>query len=188
MSWPQQKLCIKCANYLSWFENTWINYRQLVMDDKWVLDNMHRSGYKFSIFSHLQKKLPVLILLLSPRATKLPEGYMFLPVCMYLYMYVRMYVWSCLVIALATLFLERFRRNFTQVFSMARPRTSSRFMKLHQKSRSLLLFLENVCHHSSDFISRTMLTKLHTSVQYGKTSNELPFHDAASTVKVTYYF
>jgi hypothetical protein len=69
-----------------------------------------------------------------------------------------MYVWSCLVIALATLFLERFWRNFTQVFSMARPRTSSRFMMLHQRSRSLLLFLENVCHRSSDFISWTILT------------------------------
>jgi hypothetical protein len=33
--------------------------------------------------------------LLSPRATKLPEGYRFLPVCTY--------VWSCLVIALATI-------------------------------------------------------------------------------------
>jgi hypothetical protein len=31
------------------------------------------------------------------------------------------------------------------------------------------------------------LTKLHTSVQYGKTSNKFAFHDAASKVKVTYY-
>jgi hypothetical protein len=41
------------------------------------------------------------------------------------------------------------------------------------------------CHRSSEFISRTILTKLHTSVQYGKTSNEFVFHDAASKVKVT---
>jgi hypothetical protein len=45
--------------------------------------------------------------------------------------------------------------------------------------------LENLCHRSSDFISRTMLTKLHTSVQYGKISNEFALHDAASKVKVT---
>jgi hypothetical protein len=44
-------------------------------------------------------------------------------------------------------------------------------MMLHQRSRSLLLFLENLCHRSSDFISQTILMKLHTSVQYGKTSN-----------------
>jgi hypothetical protein len=68
--------------------------------------------------------------LLSPRATKLPEGYRFLPV----YMYVCTYG-----------------------------------------------------HRSSDFISRTILTILHTSIQYGKTSN-FAFHDAASKVKVTYYF
>jgi hypothetical protein len=35
------------------------------------------------------------------------------------------------------------------VFCMARPRTSSRFMMLHQRSPSLLLFLENACHRSS---------------------------------------
>jgi hypothetical protein len=56
---------------------------------------------------------------------------------------------------------------------MARLRTSSCFMMLRQWSRSLSLFLEKVCHRSSDFISQTMLTKLHTSVQYGKTSNEI---------------
>jgi hypothetical protein len=95
-------------------------------------------------------------LLLSPRATKLPEGYdiyRFLPVRTYVCTYVCMYVWSCIVIALATLFLERFWRNFTQVFGMARPRTKSRFMKLRQMSRSLLLFLENPlenpCYRSS---------------------------------------
>jgi hypothetical protein len=32
---------------------------------------------------------------------------------------------------------------------MTRPRTSSRFMMLRQRSRSLLLFLENACHRSS---------------------------------------
>jgi hypothetical protein len=58
-------------------------------------------------------------------------------------------------------------------------------MILRQRSRSLLLFLENVCHRSSDFISRMILTKLYTCVQYGKTSNEFVFHDAASKVKVT---
>jgi hypothetical protein len=52
------------------------------------------------------------------------------------------------VIAVATLFLERFCRNFKQVFGMARPRMSSRFMMLRQRSMSLLLFLENVCHRS----------------------------------------
>jgi hypothetical protein len=41
------------------------------------------------------------------------------------------------------------------------------------------------CHRSSDFISRTILTKLHKSVQYGKTSNEFAFHDDASKVTVT---
>jgi hypothetical protein len=41
------------------------------------------------------------------------------------------------------------------------------------------------CHRSSDFIFCTNLTKLHTSVRYGKTSNEFAFHDAASKVKVT---
>jgi hypothetical protein len=41
------------------------------------------------------------------------------------------------------------------------------------------------CHRSSDFISRTMFTKFHTSVQYGKTSNEFAFHVSASKVKVT---
>jgi hypothetical protein len=103
-------------------------------------------------------------------------------------MYVRTYVWSCLVIALATLFqvfYRTFLRNVTQVFSMARPRTSSRFMILRQRSRSLLLFSENLCHRSSDFIYGTILTKLHTSVQYGKTSNEFAFHVSASKVKVT---
>jgi hypothetical protein len=40
-------------------------------------------------------------------------------------------------------------------------------------------------HRSSNFISRTILTKLYTSVQYGKTSNKFAFHDAASKVKVT---
>jgi hypothetical protein len=48
-----------------------------------------------------------------------------------------------------------------------------------------LLYLENLCHRSSDFISRTILTKLYTSVQYGKISNEFAFHDAASKVTVT---
>jgi hypothetical protein len=51
--------------------------------------------------------------------------------------------------------------------------------------RSLLLFLENLCRRSSDFISLTILTKLYTSVRYGKTSYEFAFHDAASKVKVT---
>jgi hypothetical protein len=69
------------------------------------------------------------LILLSPRATKLPEGYRFLPVCMYIRMILS-------------------------------------------------------CYRSSDFISRTIL-KIHTSVQYGKTSNEFAFHDAASKVKVT---
>jgi hypothetical protein len=55
---------------------------------------------------------------------------------------------------------------------------------LRQRSRSLLLFLENVCHRSSDFISQTILTKLHTRVRYGNTLNEFVFHDAASKVKV----
>jgi hypothetical protein len=58
-------------------------------------------------------------------------------------------------------------------------------MMLRQRSRLLLLFLENVCHRSSDFISRTILTKLYTCFQYGKTSNEFVFHDAASKVKIT---
>jgi hypothetical protein len=58
-------------------------------------------------------------------------------------------------------------------------------MMLCPRSRLLLLFLENVCHRSSDFISRMILTKLHTSVQYVKTSNEFAFHDDASKVKVT---
>jgi hypothetical protein len=35
------------------------------------------------------------------------------------------------------------------MFSMARPRTSSRFMMLCRRSRSLLLILDNVCHRSS---------------------------------------
>jgi hypothetical protein len=56
-------------------------------------------------------------------------------------------------------------------------------MMLHRRSRSLLLFLENLCHRSSDCISRTILTKLYTCVQYDKTSNEFVFHDAASKVK-----
>jgi hypothetical protein len=60
--------------------------------------------------------------------------------------YVRTYD---LVISLATLFLNRFWQNFTQVFIMARPRTSSRLMMLRQMSRSLLLFLENAYHRSS---------------------------------------
>jgi hypothetical protein len=102
------------------------------------------------------------------------------------------------------------------MFGMARPRMSSRLMMLRQRSRSLLLLLENLCHRARDFISRTILTKLafqrsrslllslenlryrsrdfisltiltklHTSVRYGKTSNEFALHDAASKVKVT---
>jgi hypothetical protein len=67
---------------------------------------------------------------------------------------------------------------------MARPQTSSRFMML-LKGQGHLLFLENLCHRSSDFISQTILTKLYTSVLYGKTSNEFAFHDAASKVTVT---
>jgi hypothetical protein len=89
------------------------------------------------------------------------------------------------VIALATLFLERFWRKCTHVFSMARPRTSSCFMMLHRRSMSLWLFFENLCHRNSDFISWTILTKLHTSIQYGKTLNEFAFHDAASKVTIT---
>jgi hypothetical protein len=58
-------------------------------------------------------------------------------------------------------------------------------MMLRQRSRSLLLFFENMCHRSSDFISQTILTKLYTIVQYGKASKEFVFYDAASKVKVT---
>jgi hypothetical protein len=42
-----------------------------------------------------------------------------------------------------------FWRNFTQVFSMARPRMSLRFIMLRWKSRLLLIFLDTVCHYSS---------------------------------------
>jgi hypothetical protein len=52
-------------------------------------------------------------------------------------------------IALATLFPDWIWRNCTEVFSMARSQTSSRFMMLCQRLRSLLIFLENACHRSS---------------------------------------
>jgi hypothetical protein len=51
---------------------------------------------------------------------------------------------------------------------------------MRQMSRSLLPLLEHICYRSSDFISQTILTKMYTSVRYGKTSNEFAFHDAAS--------
>jgi hypothetical protein len=58
-------------------------------------------------------------------------------------------------------------------------------MMLRRRSMSLLLYLENLYHRSSDFISLSILTKLYTSVQYRNTLNEFAFHDAASKVKVT---
>jgi hypothetical protein len=70
------------------------------------------------------------------------------------------------VIALETLFLAQMLRNFTQVFCMVRPRTSTSFMMPHQ--RSLLLFLDNLCHCSRDdkicdyiyiYISHNILTR-----------------------------
>jgi hypothetical protein len=70
-------------------------------------------------------------------------------VCRYV---VHTYVWSCLVIALATLFLGSI---LTKLYpSVQHGKTlneyrSSRFMMLHQRSRSLLLLLDNVCHRSS---------------------------------------
>jgi hypothetical protein len=62
-------------------------------------------------------------MLLSPRATKLPDGYRFLPVRMYVRVYVHMYV----------------RMYVRMIVS---------------------------CHRSSDFIYRTMLTKLHTNCHF----------------------
>ena len=70
--------------------------------------------------------------LLSPRTTKLWRGYRVCPVRMY----VRSFVCSPFVIALATSFIIQFQYNFTQVLGMTIPRISSRFSVIGSRSRS----------------------------------------------------
>jgi hypothetical protein len=84
------------------------------------------------------------------------------------------------VIALAILFLDRFCWNFTQVFSMARPRTISHFIMLRR--RLLLLFLENLCQRSSDFISRSILTKLYSMVRPRTSSRFMMLHQRSRSL------
>ena len=50
--------------------------------------------------------------------------------------YVRMFVCSPFVIALATSFIIQFRYNFTQILDMTIPPTSSRFSMIGSRSRS----------------------------------------------------
>ena len=77
-----------------------------------------------------------LLSFLSPRTKKLWRGYRVCPVRMYVRAYVRSFVCSPFVIALATSFIIQFQYNFTKVLGMTIPRTNSRFSMIGLRSRS----------------------------------------------------
>ena len=77
-------------------------------------------------------RLAHLLSFLSPRTTKLWRGSRVCPVRMY----VRTFVCSPFVIALATSFIIQFRYNFTQVLGMTIPRISLRFNVIGSRSSS----------------------------------------------------
>ena len=82
-------------------------------------------------------KMPTVVsYFLSPRTTKLWRGYRVCPVCVYVRTYVRSFVCSPFVIALATSFIIQFRYNFTQILGMTIPLTGLRFSVIGSRSRS----------------------------------------------------
>ena len=83
----------------------------------------------------------------------------------------------------SALIIIRFWYNFTKVSGMTIPWISLRFSMIG--SRSLWLFLEKFCHHSSAFIYRPILILYHTNVGYDNTSNKFEFEHSRAKVKIT---
>jgi len=68
---------------------------------------------------------------------------------------------------------------------MTVPRKSLCFRVLCPRSRSLLLIIENLCHHSGDFIYTQIFFKLHKVVKHHNALKEIEFQGDKTKVKVT---